>query len=217
MQKQEIRSLCRNLLPKVDKTARWHDTFIDAAIEKALANMYEEVWRMNPLNLQRYVKQWNTAIAVNTEAVTGIKYSTLPISILPFQDKASGVRRISTLAQGALKFIPMDAREQDLLSNGAYFNSVSTFIGYSVNQTRVEYYGMTNAVQAAGVRMDLIIPFSKYEETDEVKVPEIESVIGTGIRSSSESFVQKVMAILGIVQPVDIKDDNASQKKQTDN
>jgi len=214
MIKSEIRSLVRNSLPKIDKTNRWHDNFIDAAIEKAIALMYDDIFKVNPLNLQRYVKQYgySAAIAVNTEAVTGIKYSTLPESIIPVNDKASGVRRISTLAQGALKFIPMDARE-DLLGNGAYFNNVSTLIGYSVNQTRVEYYGMTNAIQAVGVRMDLLIPFSKYAETDEVKIPEVNDP------RTGETFVDRVMKILGIVQPTDIKDDNSSsaQGKQTDN
>jgi hypothetical protein len=214
MIKQEIRSLVRNTLPKIDKSNRYHDVYIDAVIEKAIANLYEEVWRMNPVNLQRYVKQYGYAvpIVVNVEAVTGVRYSTLPESIVPFQDKGSGVRRISTALQGALKFIPMDAREQDLLANGAFFNSASTLIGYGVNQTRIEYYGMSAAIQATGVRMDLIIPFSKYAETDEVKIPEIADT------RTGETFIDKVMKILGVVQAVDLKDDNSPQEgKQKDN
>jgi hypothetical protein len=215
MIKQEIRSTVRNSLPKYDKSGRWHDRYVDAAIEKVLAQMYEDVWRMSPLNLQRYVKQYGytTALAVNTEANTGVKYTTLPESIVPFQDSASGVRRISTVAQGAAKFFPMDVRSMDLVANGSFFDSTSDMIGYAVNQTRIEYYNMSGAIQAVGVRMDLIVPFSKYDESDEVKIPEI-SDIRTG-----ETFMDRVMRILQIVQPVDVRDDNASTElgKQKDN
>jgi hypothetical protein len=168
--------------------------------------MYEDVWRMNPLNLQRYTRGYGyiTSIPVLTEAATGIKYSTLPESIVPFQDKMGGVRRISTVAQGAFTFFPMDFREMDLIANGCYFDTVNSKVGYAVNQSRIEYYGMTAAIQAAGVRMDLIIPFSKYDESDEVKIPEI-----TDMRTG-ETFMDRIFKVLKVVAPVDLKDDNAT-------
>jgi hypothetical protein len=214
MIKQEIRSLVRNSLPKVDKTNRWHDLYINAAIEKALASMYEDIWRMSPLNLQRYTVRYDISVLnILLEANTNIYYSVLPVSILPFQDKASGVRRISTVAQGGFTFFPMDFREMDLVASGCYFNTVNTKIGYAVNQERVEYFNMNPLVAAAGVRMDLIIPFSKYDEDDEVKIPEMSDM------KTGETFVDKVIKILGVVQPVDIKDDNATREggNQKDN
>jgi hypothetical protein len=211
MIKQEIRSVIRNSLPKVDKTNRWHDSYINAAIEKALASMYHDIFLMNPLALQRYTKSYGytTPVTVVTEGATGIMYSPLPASIIPFEDKASGVRRISTIAQGGFTFFPMDFREMDLVVNGCYFHTTNSKIGYAVNQTRIEYYKMPMAIAATGVRMDLIIPFSKYEEDDEVKIPEITDITGTNYQKKSETFVDRVMAILGVVQPVDLKDDNA--------
>jgi hypothetical protein len=148
---------------------------------------------------------------VSTEAGTGIAYSTLPESIIPFQDKMSGVRRISTVAQGGITFFPMDAREIDLVSNGSFFDTLTTKIGYAVNQTRIEYYNMSAAVQAVGVRLDLIIPFSKYDENDEVKIPELTEILGTNYQKRSEGFMERVMAILGVAAPVDLKDDNSGQ------
>jgi hypothetical protein len=219
MVKQEIRSLVRNLLPRADKQNRWHDNVINAAIEKALASLMEDIWEANPINLQRYTKGfgYTTPVQVQIESGTGIYYSTLP-SIIPFQDKMSGVRRISTVIQGGFNFFPMDFREMDLISDGCYFDTVNTKIGYAVNQTRVEYYGMTSAVQNAGVRMDLIIPFSKYDEDDEVKVPEITAITGTNYQKKSETFIDRVMAIIGITPNVDLKDDNSqSQQVQRDN
>ena len=220
MIKSEVRSLIRNTLPKVDKTNRFGDRYIDACIEKALASLYEDVWKDNPINLQRYTKNYGyvTPITVSTEAGTGIKFSTLPESIHPFQDKCSGVRRISTVAQGGIMFFPMDFREMDLVANGSFFATVTSKIGYAVNQTRIEYYNMSGAVQATGVRMDLIIPFSKYGETDEVKIPEITQLTGTNYQKATETFVDRVMKILGVVQPTDLKDDNSSpDTNQRDN
>jgi hypothetical protein len=169
--------------------------------------MYNDVWAISPHNLQRYIVGYGytTALTVLTEPNTGIKYTTLPESIIPFQDKASGVRRVSTVLQGAATFFPLDSREWDLLVNGSYADTVASKIGYAVNQTRVEYYNMNATVEAAGVRMDCVIPFSKYAETDEVKIPEFADP------RTGETFMDRVLKVLGVVQEVDIKDDNASQ------
>jgi hypothetical protein len=217
MIKAEIRSMVFNVLPKYDKTSKYTFRFIDACIEKAINSMYNDVFMESPLNLQRYTKGYGytTAITVSTEALTGVKYSTLPESIVPFQDKSSGVRRISTIAQGKIMFLPMDFREMDLVANGSFFSTITTKIGYAVNQSRIEYFGMTSAIQSAGVRMDLIIPFSKYAETDEVKIPEITMVTGTSLHMMKETFMDRVLGILGLIRPVDLKDDNATEQVQT--
>ena len=207
MIKSEIRSVIRNILPRVDKVDMYHDNAIDAAIEKSINQMYEDVWRMNPLNLQRYTKGfgYTTAIEVNTEDSTNVVYSTLPESIVPFQDKASGVRRVSTVAQGGFTFFPMDFREMDLAESGGFFKTVNSKVGYAVNQSRVEFKFMPSSISSVGVRMDLIIPFSKYAETDEVKIPEIADM------RTNETFVDRVLKILRVTPPVDLKDDNSSR------
>ena len=216
MQKAEIRSLVRNTLPKYDKGAIYHDNYINGVIEKALASMYDDVWKLNPLNLQRYTKDYGyvTPIAVNVESSTRLYYSDLPESIIPFQDKSSGVRRISEIRANGMTFFPMDFREIDLASNGCYFDTVNSKIGYAVNQTRIEYYNMSVAVQNVGVRMNLIIPFSKYAETDEVKIPEIADM------KTGETFMDRVLKIVQVIRPADLKDDNSGQgtlKQQNDN
>jgi hypothetical protein len=213
MIKQEVRSLIRQSLPKVDKTNRWHDNYLNAAIEKALASMYHDIFMTNPLGLQRYTKGfgYTTPIAVNTQVSTGRKYCTLPESIIPMEDKSSGVRRVSTPIQGPFMFFPMDIREMDLVANGCYFDTVNTKVGYIVTQTEVEFYNIPASIVTSGVRMDLLIPFSKYAEDDEVKIPEITDITGTNYQKKSETFIDRVMAIVGMVQPVDLHDDNAPQ------
>jgi hypothetical protein len=98
-------------------------------------------------------------------------------------------------------FFPMDQREWDLALNGLYINYVKDRIGYIVTPTRVEYYGMTGEIITSGVRMDLIIPFSEYEDTDVVLYPE-HTIEGGG------GFLDRVIARLIDKPLVDLADDN---------
>jgi hypothetical protein len=139
----------------------------------------------------------------------GLYTSTLPVAIVPLPDKSSGVRRISTIAQAGLSFYPIDSREIDLINSNSYVSTVTSKIGYVVGQTAVDYYGMSAAVAAVGVRMDLLQVFSDYADTDEVLLPEL--VLEGGI-----SFSDRVLKTLKQIPPVEQKDDNAdSQQTKT--
>lgn len=210
MVKAEIRSLVKNLLPKYDKSGKYAPRFLDAVIEKVLAEMYNDVFRRNPLELQRYTKPYGytSPLAVLLEAATGLYYTTLPAATLVFPDKASGVRRISTPLQGGMTFFPVDQREMDLIQSGSYSDVVSSKIGYAVTPTRVEYYNMSAAIIASGVRMDCIIPFSVYTDTDTVLIPEE--------RNEGLSFIDRVLAVLGVVRPIDALDNNADVETKTE-
>jgi len=207
MIKSEIRSIIRNLLPKYEEIERFHDKIIDAAIEKALAEFYNIVFLRSPLELALYTKQfgYTTPLAVVQEAGTTLYYTEYPfmadgvtrVSTIPVPDKASGVRRISAIAQGGVSFYPMDAREMDLIMAGSYTDYVTSKFGYCARRTRIEYYNLSAAIIAAGVRCDLLIPFSKYEETDTVLVPELTGDDGAG-------FTDRVLKILSNVRPTEL-------------
>lgn len=208
MIKQEIRSVVRNLLPKIDQTNKYQDRFLDACIEKVLAQWYNYIFTIDPLSLQRYCKRYGgtTTITVSQDLNANIYYSTYPATFIPFPDKASGVRRITTRQQGGIAFYPMDEREVELASGGSYFNSLTSKIGYVVTQDRIEFYKMTAAVAATGVRMDIVIPFSVYAETDTVLIPEMQDDQGN-------TFFDAVLKMLSIIQPPDTRDDNADTAK----
>ena len=201
MIKEEVRSLIWNLTKKYDSNLVFHQRFIDAAIEKVLAEFYNIVYLRSPLELARYTKEfgYTTAITVALEGATNLYYSNYPtgVSIVPVPDKASGVRRISTPTQGGATFYPMDSREMDLILSGSYVHTLRNKIGYVPRRTRIEYYNMTAAVAATGVRADLLIPFSNYADTDTVLVPEIVDGEGNG-------FVERVMKELSHIQPVSL-------------
>jgi len=173
MIKQEIRSLIYGYLEKYSEKQKYHPRFIDAAIEEVRNQMLWELFAVDSLAVQRFVKRYGYTIpiAVAYEAATHLYYSVLPAQIVSFRDKASGVRRISTPVQGSISFLPMDSREMDLIMGSTYVDVVTSRIGYVVTD-RVEYYNMSVAVIASGVRMDCIVPFSVYTDNETVLLPE---------------------------------------------
>ncbi|MBU1685707.1 hypothetical protein KJ662_05660 [Patescibacteria group bacterium] len=207
MIKQEIRSVVFNRLKKYDSSATYHPRIIDAECEAVLNQMYNEVFLMNPLSLQRFVKGYGytTALAVLSEASTGIYYSALPENIVPIPDKASGVRRVAPATQSGMGFYPIDQREWDLMMSGSFANYVKNKIGYCVTPTRVEYYGMTGAVITSGVRMDCLIPFSEYTDNDVILVPEHTDGNGMG-------FIDRVVERFKDRPPVELTDDNSDKE-----
>ena len=202
MYKAEIRSLIKNLLPKYDKNAKYHDRVVDAAIGKVLQQSYNEVFMADPLALQRFTKRYGdtSIIAVSYDASAGIYYSAYPARIVPIPDRASGVRRITTRSQGGMTFHPLDIREVELVASGSFFETVTNKIGYIPTLERIEYYSMTAAIAAIGVRMDLLVDFSEYADTDVVLIPEV--------AGGDEAFAMRVLRLLAVIPPVDIKDDN---------
>jgi len=211
MIKEEIRSYFINLLPKYESIERFHPQVVDRAIERALAEFYNLVFLRSPLELQRYSKEfgYTTALTVSIEAGTGIYYTNYPtgVSIIPFPDKASGVRRISTIAQGGITFYPVDPREMDLLAGGSYADTVTSKIGYCARRTRIEYYNPSAVVIATGVRADLIIPFSDYLDTDDVMIPDLTGNEGSG-------FTDRVLQILSAVRPVELFENKTIETKE---
>jgi len=207
MIKEEIRSLVWNLLPKYSQGSEYHKEVIDRAIEKVINQLYTETFNRYPLSIYRYTKRFGTTtpIIVSSDSSAGIYYSNYPTGVMPISlpDKASGVRRVTTVAQGGIRCYPMDVREYELVQAGSFFSLTSGMIGYIPTRERVEYWGMTAAIAASGVRMDLIVPFSDYAETDQILIPE-------NLSDKDESFTDMVLTILGVIRPQETKDDNVT-------
>lgn len=200
MTKQEIRSLIKNLLPKLDETNKYHNNVVDAACETVLNSMIADYFNKESKDLGAFTKRYGDAIAlaVSTDAITGVDYTTLPVGYVPVSDKASGIRNIFTAQAGGIMFYPMDAREFDLAVGSSYFYLIGERIGYVVYPTRVEYLGMTDAIRLAGVRMNIVTRFRDLLDTDVVGIP--------GDRVTA--FTAAVLQTLGVIQPVNLKDNN---------
>lgn len=206
MIKSEIRSMVFNMLKKLDTKAQFHPRFLDSVCEKVISEMLWELYALDPHYLQRFTV---TCISdVSYEAAASLYYTTLPVKIIPFPDKASGVRRVNTLAQPSMRFYPADYREMDALRSSSYFKEVTDKILYVVTQERVVYYGMTAAIAAEGVIMEVIQPFSQFADTATVYIPEFRD--GEGM-----SFDDRVKKKLMTIPPVDLSEDTDETNKVT--
>ena len=206
MIKSEIRSLIINQAQRLDPKARYHPRVIDAIVEGVLSEMLWELYALDPHYLQRFTV---TCISdVSYEAVANLYYTILPVKIIPFPDKASGVRRVNTIAQPSMRFYPADYREMNALRSSSYFKEVTDKILYIVTQERVVYYGMTAAIAAEGVIMEVIQPFSQFDDTDTVYIPEFRD--GEGM-----SFDDRVKRKLMNIPPVDLSEDTDETNKTT--
>jgi hypothetical protein len=206
MIKSEIRSMVFNMLKKLDTKAQFHPRFLDSVCEKVISEMLWELYALDPHYLQRFTV---TCISdVSYEAAASLYYTTLPVKIIPFPDKASGVRRVNTLAQPSMRFYPADYREMDALRSSSYFKEVTDKILYIVTQERVVYYGMTAAIAAEGVIMEVIQPFSQFADTATVYIPEFRD--GEGM-----SFDDRVKKKLMTMPPVDLSEDTDETNKVT--
>jgi len=211
MQKNEIRSLIKNLLPRIDKESVFHNRLIDASVEKVLAEMYVELWGADPRSVDAYTKSY-TNITIVQEPSTSIYYSVLPERIIPIPDNSSGVRHIYPLVANTPEFKPMSAFD----INRVYDTDlavVTTKVGFRVKQQgstiypRVDYWNTTPTIVNAGVRMELLIPFSAYADTDIVLVPELKNKAG-------ESFTDRVIRLLSVIPPIDTADNNKNKYAQ---
>ena len=204
MTKEEIRSLVRNYLMKVDKTNKYHPEVIDATIERAFNQAFSDIFFKRPMSLDNYTVEYKgtgDGITISTDANTSIKYVTLPATYVPLPDKASGVRHVYSMTSDSTysDFYPMTETEYDLMSEGVLSENVRGKYGYVVRDTIIELYGIGATDTLAKVRIRLLQNFREYANTDVVNMP----------FSRDIDLIRAVLELLGVVPPVDLKDDNA--------
>lgn len=201
--------MIKNEVGRIDPTQEYHNRVLEAVIEQVLKEMYADLYKINPLLIDNFTQTFGatTPIAISKENTSGIYYSTLPSPIVNIPAKGLGVRHIYPIVQTGNVFVPIDAREADLIYS-TDVPTVTSKIGFRTRQdTRVDYYHMATAIIATGVRMDLLIPFSEYADTDVVNIPELG-------KKEGGTFVERVMEALQTIPPSDLDDDNAPQETQ---
>lgn len=203
MTKVEIISFVSNNLKKIDKTNKYHDRVIEAAITLAFNQGYSDIFDRDPRLLDNYTRTYGgsgTTIVIAANSDTGIYESTIPVPYVPFNDKNSGVRHVASETQSDFKFYPITKREFDSMANTltGELNANDPRGYYVVRGGTLEFYGVA-AVASAGCRMDIVIPFNQHANSDQVLIPFAKDM----------QLVAAVIELIRTIPPVDLKDNNA--------
>ncbi len=200
MTKKELINQIQAILPGEDETGKYHPNVVAAALERAMNQIFYSMAVKSERELDDYATSYGspTPLTVSQDTNTLIYYTSLPNQFVPMPGKRSGVMNVYTAEQGEVAFSPMTKKEADLAPN-TLTGLIGGRIGYIPRGDRVEYYNMNATVAAAGVRMDIIVPFTDLALTDEVKYP-----YGYDLE-----ITKATLEILGVIQPVDLKDNNS--------
>jgi hypothetical protein len=159
MKKVELIELMRARFPNVQPGE------IEFHIGRAINQIIYEVFRNDLSNLDLYTKEY-TGVAVLQNPTTDEYYCLLPEQICQLPDHAEGVRRVRKMKSKSLDFVPIQ-KDSESTFEGMIGVGDST-IGYSVSMDRIIW---ESDPQVTEVRMDLVIPFEKYDYEDNIYIP----------------------------------------------
>lgn len=201
MTKIEYIDFIRNSLRMADKTAKYHPTQVDAAINVAVNTVFYEVYAENKQDFMKQLERYTT-IVTSTPALhatlTSRYHSTLTVDVVDLPRKTGGIIEITTATGTTTKFVPISTIEgEQLYGSEASLNGAE--VGFSYTGARdIEYWGMSATEATSGVVIRLIKQFMDYANTDNVKLP----------FGQDERIIELVRQYLGAIPPKDLINDN---------
>ena len=178
------------------------DTMVAYYVGRVYNSILAEVLTKGFSNTDPYVKEY-TGMAISQDGTTNTYYSTLPEKIISIPRRSgNGVVSIRGTQSESIEFAPM-TNNMFRIIDGLDVDEVDDVIGYVYKNGKVEYKGMTTTVASGTVKMELIIPFESYDDTDEINIP-------TGM---DEVLIRRAVdLIMGIPDADRINDNNSLNK-----
>lgn len=204
MTKEYLRSSLSGLLARIDKTNKYHNTFLDHILEAVINSVYYQVHAQNPKALGQYIKAYSVSSA---SLVTGTgRYSlSLPTTLVPLPDKRGGVRSLRSSLGLSVYFVPVTHQELSLMEDSQsddLITSSPSVIYYAVYENVIDFKNMTATIAAAPFYLDLLVAFTSLTDTDEVPLP----------YGKNTEILKMALEILGVVPPKDLLDNNSDVK-----
>ena len=199
MTKSEFISYIKNLLPSIDKTAKYHDNVLAMAIDTAIEQVFSEIYKVDPHNLDIYVKKYVVdALTTDAYLVDGAMYIDLPASVMNLPSKGRGVYRIQSREDAAVKFIPVTWYEVDqVLSSELQY--VTSKVWYTVETTRIIFHNIPNGNSTDALAVWMIPKFYDLASTDDFNMP----------MGQDQKVIEAVITNLGLVKPKDLLNNNS--------
>jgi len=145
---------------------KWGDRTIQLHVENAWNQFVGQLFVNDSHQLDFYTKTYT----VDIETDETRKYSLLPVKTIQYKDAAGGVRRIHTLCDEEVFFVPMRGIDFQLFSSLDAGIVASDVVGYQTKTGRVDYLGLPYGVTS--VRMDIVPSFSEYDDDDDIPFPD---------------------------------------------
>lgn len=149
-----------------DSLGKYHPLLIEQYTEMAFNTHFFMIFKQDLSNYDRFCKTYKN-IAVEYDSATDEYYCTLPIRVPQLPDVQEGVRRINPMKSISRKFIPLKKDSWEGWSE-LEAGKVDTSIGYCLDTTRVLW---ENNPGVDDVKMDIVRPFSEYEDTEDIPIP----------------------------------------------
>lgn len=201
MTKAALRSLLKNTLAQIDKTAKYHDTYLDHVLETCLNGVYFQVHEQNPRALGQYT--WRYAQPITPGQYEGY-VGVLPVELVPLPDKRGGVRLIIDHTNSNVFFVPITDQEYQLMKSSqaeGLTTTTPTVIYYFTTMSEIVFANMTAAIADHTITADLIPAFTSITDTTEVRLP-----YGKNIE-----IMKMALEIIGVIPPKDLLDNNAER------
>jgi hypothetical protein len=153
---------------------KWGDRTIALHIENAWNQVVGQLFLNDSHQLDLYTKTYTVDVLSGTPR----KYSLLPVKSIQYKDAANGVRRIHTLCDEQVHFVPMRGIDFQIFSSLDAGIVNTDVVGYLSKTDRVEYFDIIDDISQ--VRMDIVPAFSAWGETDDIMIPQgvAESIYG---------------------------------------
>ena len=203
MTKAYLRSQLSNLLAKIDKTSRYHETFLDHVLETCINSVYYQVHEKNPRALGQYTIRYSQTIsAMQYEGYAAV----LPVELVPLPDKRGGVRSISDHTDTSIYFAPITDQEYQLMKSSQVDDNLTTttpnVIYYVTGVDEIFFANMTATIATHTFTFDLIPAFTSIGDTVEVRLPYGKDV----------EIMKMALEMIGVIPPKDLLDNNSDTR-----
>jgi hypothetical protein len=195
MTKKQFIDYIKALLPRIDKTGKYHSQVVAYTVERAVNNILCDLYLRSPQLIDPYIKSY-TGIEFSENEYTGLWEADLPASYVPLPVVGSGVREVASLTDLSLTFVPVTY--EDLMRTiDLDVIYVSSMVNYAVVDDKLIFAQEPSEYSEMRVRM--LTSFTDYDDTDQFIVP----------YGQDMAIIQNIYQILGLVQPVDLYTNNS--------
>jgi len=186
-------SATQDILHKIDP--RRLEFYISASYQ----DMLYEMFKTNIEGLSLYAKTFKDVV-VAQDTDTEVWSAEISASIMQLPGTASAIRRVSTNKGKTLEFVPVDAEIAEAIGMLDVSDvNINSCIGYCLrNNNLIEFINFPASLSATKLRIDVLISFSSYADTDEV-------YLASG---QANVLLQGVVGFLTGRKPVDLVNDN---------